>query len=107
MDRSFTAGLVVIKKAYSLNCFCPASPGINNCKFPTRCPSKNITRKSPEAAARVFLKRVELKYEFIPCFCKYYRIEIKTINQFGHKESQPCPIRPISLKNKYYKIREG
>ena len=69
MDRSFTAGLVVIKRAYSLNCFCPASPGINNCKFPTRCPIKNTTRNSPEAPARVFLKSVELKYEFILCIC--------------------------------------
>ena len=65
-DRIFTAGLVVINNAYSLNCFCPSSPGINNCKFPKRCPSKNNTRKNPDNPAKVFLNIVELKYEIIP-----------------------------------------
>ena len=42
-DNTITAGFVVMKRAYALNCFCPNSPGINNCKLPAKCPSKNKT----------------------------------------------------------------
>jgi hypothetical protein len=53
-DKSFTAGFVVINKAYVLNCFCPDSPGINSCKFPTRCPIKNKIKNPPDSAAKAF-----------------------------------------------------
>ena len=51
----------------------------------------------PQSVVRdFFLKSVDLKYVFILCICRNYRIEIKTINQFGHKESQSPPTRPVS-----------
>ena len=53
-ERAITAGFVVIKRAYALNCFCPKSPGMNNCKLPARCPNKNKTKNPPERAAKAF-----------------------------------------------------
>jgi hypothetical protein len=64
-DKVLTRGFVVIKKAYSLNCFCPASPVINSCKFPNKCPNKKRTKKTPDNDAIVFLKIVDVKYVFI------------------------------------------
>ena len=59
-DKILTKGFVVIKRAYSLNCFCPTSPGINNCRFPNKCPNKKRTKKAPDNDAIVFLKMVDV-----------------------------------------------
>jgi hypothetical protein len=61
-DKIFTNGLVVMKKAYSLNCSCAAEPeSMINWRFPTKCPIKNKVRNNPDRAARVFLKSVDVK----------------------------------------------
>ena len=63
-ERRNTTGLVVINKAYLLNCVLPKSPGINSCKFPAKWPNKNTTKKSPDNEAKTFLNIVEVKYVF-------------------------------------------
>ena len=63
-DKIFTIGLVVMKRAYLLNCVCPSTPGINNCKLPARCPKRNVTRNKPESDASPFRNMVEVNIAF-------------------------------------------
>jgi hypothetical protein len=43
-------------------------PGINNCRFPTKCPKRKVTRNRPETAESTFLKIVDVKYVFIKIY---------------------------------------
>ena len=79
-DSTITAGFVVMKRAYALNCFCPSSPGMNSCKLPAKWPSKNKTRKPPDKAAKAFWKSLELKYNFmIANLNKSYKYHIQWV----------------------------
>ncbi len=61
IDKTFTIGFVVIKRAYLLNWVWPSIPGINSCKFPNKCPIKNVIRNKPDKDAKAFLKIVDVK----------------------------------------------
>ena len=61
IDNIFTIGFVVIKSAYLLNCVCPWTPGIKSWRFPTKCPTKKVTKNKPEREASTFLKMVDVK----------------------------------------------
>lgn len=44
-----------MKYPYSLNARLPASPPENNCRFPKRCPIRNVHRNNPVKAIQYFL----------------------------------------------------
>ena len=89
MDKIFTAGLVVMNNAYSLNCCCANEPeNIISWRFPTKCPIKNRVRNNPDRAARVFLKSVDVKEEVIQRINQNLRTEIKDSNVSVHGESK-------------------
>ena len=79
-------GFVVINNAYLLNCVLPISPGMNNCKLPTRCPNKKTIKNKPDSDAIVFLKIVDIKYLFIANYWGFHIVKFSLINFFTHED---------------------
>ena len=76
IDKIFTAGLVVIKRAYLLNLVCPNSLGIKSWRFPNKWPIRNKTKNKPDSAATVFRNKLDVKNEsnfYIP---KHSKLQI-------------------------------